>query len=432
MPHATSSPRRYPIAGLFTLLRGGAILLVFTLMLGALASGVGTTEQPDLAQQSPLAWIYYAGGLFVFGGLDLGTPTGGPTVGQAAMWSAFFLAPIITTSAVAEAFTRLVKPGWLQKRKLRNHVVIVGAGQIGSLYVESVRALEPSRPILLVDRDAGLATTAEALRHRGVHFLQGDVRRPVTLEAMQLGRAHALVVLTEDDLINLEAAWAAWQESPQLPIATHVADLTLLRPVERVATEGNAPVGFNTHQIGAQHLYLNHLAEHFLSTGYKDIVVLVGFGRFAQTLLELMLAEEADNLKKIIIVDRNASFYVRRFEVDVQQSLDRVVVLDGDPIDPATWKSIEEAVAEEQATPVYLLCGSSEVTNLRAAMLLRQQSTECRIFARCFHHSQFVDSLSKQLRVEMLSFEDLLRASLKEHYESEFCRHRRRRRHSPA
>ncbi|MCP4447183.1 MAG: hypothetical protein GY811_17815 [Myxococcales bacterium] len=47
-------------------------------------------------------------------------------------------------------------------------------------------------------------------------------------------------------------------------------------------------------------------------------------------------------------------------------------------------------------------------------MLFRQQTTECRIFAGCFHRSQFIDSLSEQLTVEMLFFEDLLQASLKE------------------
>lgn len=411
-----------PRAKLLTLVRTSAVVLVFVLALAAIASGVGTTQHPNLANDSVLVWVYYTGGLFVFGGLDLGTPTGAGELGRIALWIAFFLAPLITTSAVAEAFARITKPGWSRKRRLQDHIIVVGAGQIGSLYSEAIREADPSRQILVVDRNPHVATSSEALALSGVQFLQGDVRRNATLDAMRLDRARAVVFVTEDDLVNLEAAWAAWDKCPALHIATHVADLTLLRPVERVTEEDNAPRGFNTHRIGAEHLYRTHLAKHFRATGYKDIVVLVGFGRFAQTLLELMLAEESENLESIIVVDHDASFFFRRFQVDILEPAERVTVLDGDPIDPATWKSVEALVANSEATPVYLLGGSSEVNNMRAAMLLRQHSAECRIFARCFHRSTFVTSLSEQLGVELLSFEDLLRASLREHYVESLAR----------
>ena len=74
------------------------VLLVFLLTLAAIAGGVGTTGVEGLQDQSILAWIYYAGGLFVFGGLDLGAPTGGPAWGRAALWVAYFMAPAITTT----------------------------------------------------------------------------------------------------------------------------------------------------------------------------------------------------------------------------------------------------------------------------------------------------------------------------------------------
>lgn len=47
---------------------------------------------------------------------------------------------------------------------------------------------------------------------------------------LQLERAHGMVVVTDSDLVNLEAAWAAQAARPALPVAVHVADLTLLRP----------------------------------------------------------------------------------------------------------------------------------------------------------------------------------------------------------
>jgi hypothetical protein len=372
-----------------------SVFLVFVLVVAAFAGGVVTSERPGLADDPITVWIYYAAGLFVFGGLDLGTPVGGMAAGRAALWIAYFLAPAITTSAVIEGLLRLVRPQWLKRRRLDGHMVLVGAGQVGMAYLEALRSVEPERPVLLIDRSAGLATAEEAVRRHGVEFL---------------------------DLVNLEAAWAAHAEQPSLPIAVHVADLALLRPVERIAHDDLAPVGFNTHQIGAFHLYRNHLASHFEETGYRDVVVLAGFGRFGQTILEVLLDEAADELEQVVIVDRAASALFRQFEADISHRLDRAIAIDREVSDPAAWDEVDRRLAESEATPVYVLCAADERLNLRAAMLLRDRSSAPRIFVRCFHRSSFAGNLAEQLSLELLAFEDVLRDALRDHYRRSFCR----------
>ncbi len=395
---------------------------MFAFVVAAFASGVVTSERPGLADDPITVWIYYAAGLFVFGGLDLGTPVGGMLAGRIALWIAYFLAPAITTSAVIEGLLRLVRPQWLQRRRLDDHMVLVGAGQVGMAYLEALRSVEPDRPVLLVDRSAGLATAEEAVRGAGVEFLQGDVQRAATIEALQLERARGMVAVTNSDLINLEAAWAAHAEQPSVPIAVHVADLTLLRPVERLAQDDRAPVGFNTHQIGALHLYRSHLAGHFRDTGYRDVVVLAGFGRFGQTILEVLLDEAADELDQIVIVDRAASELFREFEADISHDLDGVIAIDQEITDPLAWDEVNRRLAESEATPVYVLCAGDERLNLRAAMLLRNRSIAPRIFVRCFHRSRFASNLAEQLSLELLAFEDVLRDALRDHYRGSFCR----------
>ncbi|MFB3077698.1 MAG: hypothetical protein ACE1Y4_06785, partial [Lysobacterales bacterium] len=69
---------------------------VIVLALGAFAAGVGTTGIPDMGSESLAGWLYFAGGLFIFGGLDLGTPIGGPLPARIALWIAYFLAPAPT------------------------------------------------------------------------------------------------------------------------------------------------------------------------------------------------------------------------------------------------------------------------------------------------------------------------------------------------
>ena len=71
----------------FPWLPAGAIV-VFLLALIGFESGVSVTERPELATAGLMAKAYYALSLFDVGGVDLGTPTGGPALGQAMLWTA--------------------------------------------------------------------------------------------------------------------------------------------------------------------------------------------------------------------------------------------------------------------------------------------------------------------------------------------------------
>lgn len=394
-------------------IRWSAFGAVFVLTLAALAMGVVTGERPGLGDESWVAWIYYAGSLFVFGGVDLGVPTGGPLLGRVFLWTAYLAAPAITTTAVAEAFLRLVRPRWL-RRRLNDHMVIVGGGQIGRLYVNAVRSLDPAREILVAD-ESNLSEEFE-----DVDSVQLVSSRASALEALQLERAAGLVLLTPNDLVNLELAWSAQAAYPKLRVAVHVGDLTLLRPVERAAAGSRSPQGFNTHQVTAAYLYQIHLALHFDSTEYRDVVVLAGFGRFGQTILELLLAEAEVELESVVVVAPDASARLRGFEADVGATEVRVLGLDLDPDDPGTWERVASEVSESSATPVYILCSSEELVNLRVALLLRRSLPEPRIFVRCFHRSPFLKSLANQQSFELLAFETVLREALREHYHEFF------------
>mgnify|MGYP001563120186 FL=1 len=399
------------------------ILLVFLLGTGAFLAGVGTTGVTDPQDQHFLAWLYQTAGLFVFGGLDLGAPTGGPAVGRAALWIAYFLAPLITTTAVVEALLRLVRPDWLQRQALKDHIILAVTGRVGLAYLEAIRAVEPERTVALVDSGEGLATEAEVLNLGRTEILRGDIRRPGTLEALRLDRADRMIVLTDDDMANLEMAWGGKEKAPDLPIAVHVADLTLLRPVNRIVKENrevdgpSSPLIFNTARIAALNLFDQHLYPHFQETGQLDVLVIGGFGRFGQTILELLGVMAAEELERVVVVDREAARKLRQFQADVHLETLEFSTVDGDLTDPGTWTKVEGILEESGAEPVYLLASREEVVNFRAAMLLRGRSKEPRVFARCFHRTRFAESLASQLSFDLLVFEDVLREALKEHYE---------------
>jgi hypothetical protein len=398
---------------------------VFALTVMAIAGGVSTTGAGNIGEESVLAWIYYAGGLFVFGGMDLGAPNGGPAWARGAMWIAYFLAPAITTTAVLEAILQLLRPKSREVSRLQHHVILVGAGQVGLAYLQAIRAVSPRKPVLLVDHLDHLVNSAEVERLGGVHVLRADARRPATLGLLRMERADQMIVVSEDDLVNLEVAWAASQRRPGLPVAVHVADLSLLRPVNRMirekarqdASESSQPLVFNTHRIGALHLYERFLHPHFQETSYRDVVVLGGFGRFAQTILELLRVTAAEEIERLIIVDRDAGQRVRQFEADVPLDAIAHSTVDGDLEDPGLWDLVGEELSGLSGDPVYLLASSDEVVNFRAAMLLRAREPDSLIFARCFHRGHFAESLATQRQFRLLAFEEVLREALVDHYE---------------
>lgn len=142
----------------------------------AFRTGVGTSDREGLPTADLLTHIYYALGLFVLGGLDLGIPLGGPVEARAMLWLAYFAAPMITTSAVVEGAVRLLQPEWLRRRGLRDHVVIVGIGRLGVLVLETLRERDPRARVLVVDRDGERANVQHATSRLGARFSLGDVR----------------------------------------------------------------------------------------------------------------------------------------------------------------------------------------------------------------------------------------------------------------
>lgn len=407
-------------------LRVVGVILVYACTIYAFASGVETTQLADFPHRPLLSWIYYASSLFVLGGTDIGTPSGGPPLARDALWFAFFAAPLITTTALAETLLSLLKSRAPKPPELNDHVIVIGTDPLSHAYLDAVRAANPTRPVLLlehVEDDAPGAVGAPD--ERLVSRLRGNAARPETLQVAGVARAHCAVAITAADLVNLECAWALHAANPQLPVAANVADLTLLRPVNRLvreqrtrAGEGRSPVVFSTHRIAALYLFENSLQPHFQGTGYRDRVVIAGFGRLGQTLLELLAALAAEDLAQVVIVDPDASRRFRQFTADVDLGELEIELVDGVLEDPATWDAVSAKVRASEGPPLFVLSDVNVLSNFRAAMLLRGRSPETRVFVRCFERSSFTDNLAEQLSVELLSVENVLHGALKDHYEA--------------
>ncbi len=418
------------------LVRAGSVLVVLALTLAAFSQGIGLSERCGIAlsegsvQSCPdLGWparIYYAVSLFFLGGLDLGTPVGPPGPWRRALWACFFLAPAITTGAVVEGLLRALKPTLLRRLWMRNHVVIVGLGRVGMLYLEALRRVEPHRLVLVVDTDFN-PNVAEATERYGVLFHRGDITHPITRDALVLRRARGVVLLTGNDLVNLEAAT---EIAPQVPgqIVVHCSDIRMKRAIREHLSGQEDVAIFNSHDIAATELVTSHLAEHFQDTMARDVVVLAGFGRFGQTILECLQRGFVDELLHVVVVDLSAQVRARQFELRVGFAR-RVswTAIAGDLEDPETWVRVEEAIAAgpvdetgQQPTPVYVLGSDDDRSNLQTGLWLQSRDAPARIIIRCFSQSSFTSELESPGELDIFGVSRLLRDSLVERHHQWF------------
>ena len=382
----------------------------------AFRSGVGVSARDGLPSADLIAQTYYALGLFVLGGLDLGVPQGGPIAARGMLWLVYFLAPIITTSAAVEGLLRLLRPSWLERRGLRNHVVVVGIGRLGLLFVEILREREPRLRVLVVDEDGQRANARVVQDRFGARFLAGDIRAKATLDSLQLERARAVVLLTDDDLVNLEAAWAIAARAPRASVLAHVGDMGMRRTVERVEGRGEERVRvFNSHRVAAEHLYKAHLEAHFAQTEPEDVVVLAGFGRFGQTIFEYLRREAGGEIQRAVIVDSVAARQARLFRAQVLRGEScEFVTIEGDVDEPETWQRVEDAVHGTDVPPAYVIATDDDRINLRAAVALRSLDAEAQIFVRVVYESRFTERLAEELRFTVLPVEAMLGRAVRE------------------
>jgi len=235
--------------------RAAAAFGIFLLGFAALRAGVGVSERVAVAAApDALGHAYYALGLFVLGGLDLGVPEGGPALGRAALWLAYFLAPALTTSAVVEGLLRAMGPGRRRWQSRRGHVVVFGFGRLAKLYIDRLRAVDPNVPVVVVDLQEHhtLALHERRARQR-VHVVQGSLTTPGILGRVGAVSAGRVLLLTGDDFANLEGAARllemAGDSAPRTLV--HVGDLGLRRVVADTEVERRCEV-FNRHEAAAE------------------------------------------------------------------------------------------------------------------------------------------------------------------------------------
>jgi hypothetical protein len=375
---------------------------VFALMiaLAAFEAGVGLSGQPGLPDAAWPIKIYYALGLFVLGGLDLGVPSSGPWWGKTMMWVAYFGCPAIATAAVVEGIGH-----FLQRRRnglatLSDHTVIVGDTKLAELYVDSLGDAElASRDLLLVDPETHQPTASEAGSRDGLKQVTGDITSRRFGQRVNIDEASLVLLLTDDDVGNLEAGLflddAFDIEAGQ--IIVHLSDIALKRDVENARDVSKQFTIFNAHEIAAEHLLDDKIGSFFEKTDYSDEVILAGFGRFGQSMLEQLDRKMPGEFDSVVVMDPKASFQHRVFDEQVELNGDyRLHTIDGDMRDPDNWDEAMAYLTGETKEPVIVLGADDDAVNLQVALWLQRGDAEASLYVRTMGSMHLADAMADE------------------------------------
>jgi Trk K+ transport system NAD-binding subunit len=135
---------------------------------------------------------------------------------------------LLTDAIVGARLARAQDP---VPRRLSDHVVVCGLGNIGYRVVEQLAPLDLN--VVAVELD-GSNRFLGAMRRLGVPAMIGDIRLPETLQALHVADARSLVVVTSSDVVNLETALNARALRPDLRVVLRLYDADLAERVERV------------------------------------------------------------------------------------------------------------------------------------------------------------------------------------------------------
>jgi voltage-gated potassium channel Kch len=141
----------------------------------------------------------------------------------------------LTGLFIAFGASLLTRVHWVTMQGLRpvhrrEHIVICGAGSIGSGVIDLLLALGKRLVVVELNPDA---TIVERAREQHFDLLTGDASRDTTLDLCNLPAAHSLIALTNVDTLNLEIALGARARNPTMPIVLRIAEASFAESIAR-------------------------------------------------------------------------------------------------------------------------------------------------------------------------------------------------------
>ncbi|WP_155830056.1 potassium channel family protein [Glycomyces tenuis] len=127
---------------------------------------------------------------------------------------------------------------------VRDHVIVVGLGNLGTRVVEKLR--ERKIPVVAIEKDRD-AVGIQAARAAGAQVLLGDASRPETLREAEIKYCRSLVAMAKQDSQNLETALSGLECKPDLRTVLRIYNPEFAALVRRNLNTNTSPRDASRH-----------------------------------------------------------------------------------------------------------------------------------------------------------------------------------------
>ncbi len=229
-PPPPRPPRRQRNFRLLPILAGKKLRLVLVVLIGLFAVG---TAALAVVKDTSLAQAAYIALLTELGGAD-------PDPRASGVESIILTLLTVVSIALIPAITAAVVDSVVKARlrleagditdSTEDHVVVVGLGDVGTRVIRALNAA--GEDIVAIERDPQ-ARGVQVARDLRIPVVIGDASRSEILKAASVGTSRTLVVVSTDDVNNLETALLGRAANPDLRVVLRLFDDEFADRVQR-------------------------------------------------------------------------------------------------------------------------------------------------------------------------------------------------------
>ena len=264
--------------------------------------------------------------------------------------------------------------------------------------------------VVVVDTEFESIREQELQQKYGVATVVGDLTLGFLRKQLKLKHAKRVLLLGNNDFQAFEAATRVLESAPNLKfrVVIHCQNLRFMRTLLKTSL-GRHCVIFNRYNMAGMAFVRHNLRQQFARTEGLDNVVIAGFGRFGQSVVEQLRRTQESELAHVAIIDQDAER--RMMVVEEQQQLPSNYersVMRGDISNPEVWRRVAAKVDLEKENTVFILGTGSGRDNLRTALWLKQKYPRSHVFARSNGDSRFASSVGDEKGINAFSINGLL------------------------
>jgi len=336
-------------------------IIILSIALYAFNNGVVVSSNMDIGSAGFPTQLYYAISLFFLNGLDMGMPIGENNMLRNIFLVCYFIAPLMTAIAIIEAIILSLKPEKL-RRKLKNHIIFVGSG---NLTLKEVKSLENEK-IIVVDKDSN-HKNKEELKSLVTEYIIGDIKDESIQKRVNINEAKKIFLFTNKDEVNINTALVLKNEN----IVVRAEDLEMIDLFKD---------RFNIRSVHEENAISLINSSNLLS---KSKIVIYGFGRFGQNILRQLCLNKESLLKEVIIVDSEIKrqWWSFKYRLDADFSFE-FTLIEKNQLDNSALNDVKQKTSLDKDSAIVFCISHDNYNNIKTANIFRKHYKEPSIYIR--------------------------------------------------